>query len=107
MNALVGAHDAAVQMIDTSIVRVHQHGAYITRNSRQSMGRSRGGLTFGHAKDVLVLISNTAKTDGSAIAALGCVGKLPGGARSQIGWDAFDAVDYLTGTRRELRNTPS
>src|SRR5438874_9261329 len=39
------AHDAAVQMIDTSIVRVHQHGACITRNQRQSMGRSRGGLT--------------------------------------------------------------
>ena len=45
MNALAGAHDAAVQMIDTSIVRVHQHGACITRNRAQSMGRSRGGLT--------------------------------------------------------------
>src|SRR3954464_12547614 len=40
-----GAHDAAVQMIDTSIVRVHQHGACVARNKRQSMGRSRGGLT--------------------------------------------------------------
>jgi hypothetical protein len=38
-------HDAAVQMIDTSIVRVHQHGVCITRNQRQSMGGSRGGLT--------------------------------------------------------------
>jgi transposase len=45
MNALAGAHDAAVQMIDTSIVRVHQHGACIAQNKRQSMGRSRGGLT--------------------------------------------------------------
>jgi hypothetical protein len=45
MNALAAAHDTAVQMIDTSIVRVHQHGACITRNQRQSMGRSRGGLT--------------------------------------------------------------
>ena len=45
MSALAGAHDAAVQMIDTSIVRVHQHGACITRNQRQSMGRARGGLT--------------------------------------------------------------
>ena len=45
MSALAGAHDAAVEMIDTSIVRVHQHGACITRNRRQSMGRSRGGLT--------------------------------------------------------------
>src|SRR5215470_1204663 len=32
-------------MIDTPIVRAHQHGACITRNQRQSMGRSRGGLT--------------------------------------------------------------
>src|SRR6185295_8760554 len=45
INALAAAHDSAVQMIDTSIVRVHQHGACITRNQRQSMGRSRGGLT--------------------------------------------------------------
>jgi transposase len=45
MSALAGAHDAAVQMIDTSIVRVHQHGACINRNRRRSMGRSRGGLT--------------------------------------------------------------
>ena len=41
MDALAGAHDAAVQMIDTSIVRVHQHAACIARNKRQSMGRSR------------------------------------------------------------------
>jgi transposase len=45
MSSLAGAHDAAVQMIATSIVCVHQHGACITRNRRQSMGRSRGGLT--------------------------------------------------------------
>jgi transposase len=45
LNALAVSYDAAVQMIDTSIIRVHQHGACITRNRRQSMGRSRGGLT--------------------------------------------------------------
>ena len=45
IDALAAAHEAAVQMIDTSIVRVHQHGACTTRNQRQSMGRSRGGLT--------------------------------------------------------------
>ena len=32
-------------MINTSIVRVHQHAACIARNKKQSMGRSRGGLT--------------------------------------------------------------
>ena len=45
MNTLAAMHDAAVQMIDTSIIRVHQHAACIARNKRQSMGRSRGGLT--------------------------------------------------------------
>src|SRR5918994_2125403 len=39
MDALATAHDASVQMIDTSIVRVHQHGACIIRNRKQqSMG---------------------------------------------------------------------
>ena len=45
MDSLAAAHNAAVQMIDTSIVRVHQHAACIARNRSQSMGRSRGGLT--------------------------------------------------------------
>jgi len=45
MDALAAVHDAAGQMIDTSIVRVHQHGACIANNSGQLMGRSRGGLT--------------------------------------------------------------
>ncbi len=29
MDGLTAAHDAAVQMIDTSVVRVHQHGACV------------------------------------------------------------------------------
>jgi transposase len=45
MEALAAAHDAAVQMIDTSSVRVHQHAACIANNSGQLIGRSRGGLT--------------------------------------------------------------
>ena len=45
MEALAAGHDAAVQMIDTSVVRVHQHGACITDNNHQGMDRSRGGLT--------------------------------------------------------------
>jgi transposase len=45
MNALTADHDTAAQMIDTSIVRVHQHGACIAANGDQLMGRSRGGLT--------------------------------------------------------------
>jgi transposase len=45
MDALAAGHDAAVQMIDTSVVRVHQHGACIADNDHQDMRRSRGGLT--------------------------------------------------------------
>jgi transposase len=45
MDALATGHDPAVHMIDTSLVRVHQHGACIANNNHQDMGRSRGGLT--------------------------------------------------------------
>ena len=38
MDALAAAHDAAVQMIDTSVVRVHPHGACIA-GTRQQSGR--------------------------------------------------------------------
>ena len=43
--AMAAPDEAAVQMIDTSVVRVHQHGACIAGNREQHMGRSRGGLT--------------------------------------------------------------
>jgi hypothetical protein len=42
MEALASGHDAAVRMIDTSVVRVHQRGACIADNNHQEMGRSRG-----------------------------------------------------------------
>ena len=45
IDALAAAHDAALQMIDTSIVGMHHHGSCSTKNLRQSMGRSRGGST--------------------------------------------------------------
>jgi transposase len=45
MNALAAAHDGAMRMIDTSMVRVHQHAACIANSAGQAVGRSRGGLT--------------------------------------------------------------
>ena len=45
MDGLAAGHDATMQMIDTSVVRVHQHGPCIADNNHQDMGRSRGGLT--------------------------------------------------------------
>jgi transposase len=41
MDALAAGHDAAAQMIDTSVVRVHQHRACIADNKHQATGRSR------------------------------------------------------------------
>ena len=38
MEALAAAHDGAVQMIDTSVVLVHQYGACIAGNREQHMG---------------------------------------------------------------------
>jgi transposase len=45
MDSVAADHDAAVQIIDASIVRVHQQAACVARNQSQSMGRSRSGLT--------------------------------------------------------------
>src|SRR6476620_5139299 len=42
MKALAAGHDAAVHMIDTSVVRVRQHGACIADNNRQDIVSSRG-----------------------------------------------------------------
>jgi transcription elongation GreA/GreB family factor len=41
MEVLAASHDAAVQMIDTSIEHVHQHGAYIAGKKQQDMGRAK------------------------------------------------------------------
>lgn len=54
IDALAAAHDAAVQMIDTSIVRVHQHGACIKKKQRQLDANGlpvRLALTRGEAHD--------------------------------------------------------
>jgi hypothetical protein len=45
MNAVTAGHDAAVPMIDTSIVGVYQDGACIAANSEQLMAWLRGGPT--------------------------------------------------------------
>ncbi len=45
MDAISNVKSADVQMIDSSIVRVHQHGSCIKRDEAYCTGRSRGGLT--------------------------------------------------------------
>jgi transposase len=60
MDALAAAHDAAVQTIDTSIVRVHQHAACIGRSRGQSMDRSRGGYAVVDTNGLPVRLGLTA-----------------------------------------------
>lgn len=43
--AVTDRRDADVQMLDTSIVRVHQHASCVTECESNCTGRSRGGLT--------------------------------------------------------------
>jgi hypothetical protein len=52
------AHDTAVQMIDTSVVRVPQYVPCIVRNGRQCW--SRGGLT---SKIHAIVETGTQKSD--------------------------------------------
>lgn len=44
-DALTDHRNADVQMIDSTIVRLHQHGASSRRDASNCAGRSRGGLT--------------------------------------------------------------
>ena len=44
-DALARLDEADMQMIDSTVVRVHQNGACIRRDIRHCTGRSRGGLT--------------------------------------------------------------
>ena len=45
LEAVSHVREAAVQMLDTTIIRVHQHAACIKPDERNCTGRSRGGLT--------------------------------------------------------------
>ena len=45
LEAISGQKDADVQMIDSTIIRVHQHTACIKHNETNCTGRSRVGLT--------------------------------------------------------------
>lgn len=85
MDSLAAGHDAAVQMIDTSVVRVHQHGARIADNNHQDMGRSRGGLT-GKIHAVVDNYGQPAEGEGISI---GVYGELDGLSKSAIGFEGY------------------
>jgi len=85
MHPFAAAHDAAVQMIDTSIVRVHQHAACVAHNNEQSMGRSRGGLT----SKIHVVVDRGALTEAARVSVTGCCRSLRQvvGGRFEATWN--------------------
>jgi transposase len=96
MDAVSEAYDGDIQMIDSSVVRVHQHAANVKKHDRvHCMGRSRGGLTTKvHAlTDARGLPIKLALTPGQAHDANGAdmlLTGLPDGA-TLLGDKAYDA----------------
>ncbi len=96
MDAITAAHDGKVQMIDTSIVRVHQYGATAKRGGRdRCVGRSRGGLTtkihaLVDAQGRPIKLSLTAGQKSDIEAAPGLIADIPAGAMllADKGYDA-------------------
>jgi transposase len=110
MDALAAGHDAAVQMIDTSVVRVHQHGACVADNNHQDMGRSRGGLTSKiHAvvdtNGLPVHLALTARRMITGCAQFSSARCFPKRCCSQIGYDA-DWIRELARQQGAWANIP-
>jgi hypothetical protein len=112
MKGLTAAHDAAMHLIDTSVVRVHQHGTCTGNNAEQNLGRSRGGLT---SKLHVVVDGNglpicLGLTGGQAHDNLLCstlLGDLPKGGRilADRDYDA-DWIREMVNSRGALANIP-
>lgn len=93
MDAITKAHDGKVQMIDTSIVRVHQQGAKGGRD--YCLSRSRGGLTakihaLVDAKGMPIKLMHTAGQMSDIASAADLITNLPEGAMllADKGYDA-------------------
>jgi transposase len=111
MDAITKAHDGTVQMIDTSIVRVHQQGA--TAGDRDHcLGRSRGGLTtkihaLVDAQGRPIKLTLTAGQMSDIASAAGLIKELPEGAMllADKGYDA-NALRNAVTERKAWANIP-
>lgn len=104
MEAIAKAYDGRVQMIDTSIVRVHQQGATAKRGGRDHcLGRSRGGLTTkihalvdAQGRPIKLMLTAGQKSDIASAADL--IKELPEGAMllADKGYDANGLRNAVT-----------
>ncbi|MER8779486.1 IS5 family transposase [Mesorhizobium sp. M0977] len=113
MDAITNAHDGKVQMIDTSIVRVHQQGANGKKGDRDHcLGRSRGGLTtkihaLVDAKGRPIKLMLTAGQKSDIASAADLISDLPEGAMllADKGYDA-NALRNAVTERKAWANIP-
>ncbi|WGD54865.1 transposase [Bradyrhizobium sp. CB1650] len=107
MDALAADHDAAVQMIDTSVVRVHQHGACIADNDHQDMGRSRGGGTAREDKVSrrLMTIPGIGPVSATASTTLAPPAETFAKGRDFAAWLGLTPIQRSTGGKQKLGGT--
>jgi transposase len=113
MDAVTKAHDGDVQMIDSSMVRVHQHAAAVKKRGHdRCMGRSRGGLTTKiHAlvdkRGLPIKLTLTAGPAHDMLAAPTLISELPEGAMllGDKGYDA-NVIRDLANERGAWANIP-
>ncbi|MER8792212.1 IS5 family transposase [Mesorhizobium sp. M0983] len=113
VDAITKGHDGKVQMIDTSIVRVHQQGATAKKGGRDHcLGRSRGGLTtkihaLVDAKGMPIKLMLTAGQMSDIASAADLITDLPEGAMllADKGYDA-NALRNAVSERKAWANIP-
>nr|WP_139832119.1 IS5 family transposase [Mesorhizobium sp. Root552] len=113
MDAITKAHDGKAQMIDTSVVRVHQQGANGKKGDRDHcLGRSRGGLTtkihaFVDAQGRPIKLTLSAGQKSDIASAEDLIVDLPEGAMllADKGYDA-NALRTVVKDRRAWANIP-
>ncbi|WP_196878867.1 IS5 family transposase [Roseibium album] len=100
LTAISHRNDAKVQMIDSTVVRAHQHASCIQNNAREGFGRSRGGLTTkihavvdANGLPLKVLIAGGQQHD--SLMAVALLEGLPGGGMI-LADKAYDATEIRT-----------
>jgi transposase len=104
MDALAAGHDAAVQMIDTSVVRVHQHGACIAGIERNIWaGREAGSpARFTLSSTPLACLCNSASHPAKLMTTGSARSYWRDCSRNQCCWLIGDMT--LTGSGRSSNN---
>jgi transposase len=100
LTAISHRDDAEVQMIDSTIVRAHQHATCIQNGAGEDFGRSRGGLTTKihavvDANGLPLHVSITGGQQHDSLVALALLEGLPGGGMV-LADKAYDATEIQT-----------